>query len=149
MNTSTLFVTDIEGLVSHNHHVDKKPDFASEVFDTPSRTLELVEQIKTWEELATGKPTSEPPADETSDGRIASGSARAAIQLDTSPLPSGMRVFRSSREATDEELLRNGCTSRRYLNHFKKLSRKVQQHSNAGGRGNESSAARAGRGKRG
>jgi hypothetical protein len=30
---------------------------------------------------------------------------------------------------TDEELLRNGVTSRRYLKHFKKLSRKVQQAS--------------------
>ena len=45
METNTLFVTDMKGLLFHNINVDKNPDFASEVFDIPSRTRELAEQI--------------------------------------------------------------------------------------------------------
>jgi hypothetical protein len=42
-------------------------------------------------------------------------------------------VCATEREAKDEELLRDGVTSRRYLAHFKRLSKQMQKLERSGG----------------
>ncbi|KAK3288980.1 hypothetical protein CYMTET_3566 [Cymbomonas tetramitiformis] len=105
-NAATLLLVDTFTLVNHNLGVDSIPHIGQDVFDFPSRTQALVEQLA-----------------ERKDSALDSGEKKG-----TWGSLAGVKLEENTRAATDEDLLRNGATSRRYLTHLKNTSRKLRQH---------------------